>query len=163
MDQTKAPNLFVKLATVLSSVLLVAGCVSYRSGAFDSFVSPSAKSADSPNDSGVEVSWPAELASAPTESQQPPSAESLHIMSGSKSSIGLIPASAFEVHDASVKVSNTPAGQAAAPPEPPASKAMTIMPSTKSANPLGVIEGVIPAAQNTSAPQSSKPSDLFAK
>ena len=35
--------------------------------------------------------------------------------------------------------------------------------TTKSANPLGVIEGVIPAAQNTSAPQSSKPSDLFAK
>ena len=31
----KQPNLVVKIATILSSLLLVGGCVSYRSGVFD--------------------------------------------------------------------------------------------------------------------------------
>jgi hypothetical protein len=40
---------------------------------------------------------------------------------------------------------------------------ITIMPSTKSPNPRDVISGLIPAGETTSPPQSSKPSDLFAK
>jgi hypothetical protein len=31
----KQPNLVIKIATVLSSLLLVGGCVSYRAGVFD--------------------------------------------------------------------------------------------------------------------------------
>jgi hypothetical protein len=86
----KQPNLFVKLAVIASSVLLVSGLVAYRAGAFSWLM------ADKPTTMGGSKSK-ALIEPAPPETQPaettPTVDLSLPIMSGSKSGILIVPPS----------------------------------------------------------------------
>jgi hypothetical protein len=79
------PNLFVKIAVVTSSVLLVAACVGYRAGAFNWIT------ADKPSTVGERKSKPSdEPASQDNKPAETPSTPDLSIMSGSKSAIFIV-------------------------------------------------------------------------
>ena len=56
----KQPNVVIKTATLLSSLLLVGGCVSYRAGVFDPI--PEAKTTQGAEEKNPAPSDPAETA-----------------------------------------------------------------------------------------------------
>jgi hypothetical protein len=110
------PNLFVKVAVVTSSVLLVGACVGYRAGAFDWLV------ADKRGNLGEsETRPPIEPAARDTPAGESPANLDLPpaVMSGSKSAILIVPPS-------------TSSGPQSPPTQPPP----TIMYSSKSMAPL---------------------------
>jgi len=87
----KQPNTLLKLAVVASSVLLVAGFVSYRAGAFNWLMRPSLRSADS--ESGFDSSKSGKVFRQSSPAQQPSPGTTppeSTIMSGSKSPINMI-------------------------------------------------------------------------
>ncbi len=88
----KSPNSLLKVATVVSSVLLVGGFVSYRAGAFDWLTGTGARPANSESSPALDPSLLSGSKSdlifrEPANSQQPPPAAqpAPAIMSGSKS------------------------------------------------------------------------------
>jgi hypothetical protein len=74
----KQPHLFVKIAVVISSVLLLAGCVAYRAGAFDWLTGSGPPRADSETKRTGDEKPPE--TTTPTATETP-----LTIMSSSKS------------------------------------------------------------------------------
>jgi hypothetical protein len=84
----RQPNLFVKIAAVTSSVLLVAACVGYRAGAFNWL------STDKPTAMGGSKSKPLVDPVPPdTKPAETAPATDLSLMSGSKSAILIVPPS----------------------------------------------------------------------
>jgi hypothetical protein len=71
----KQPNLFIKIGTISSSLLLICGCICYQAGAFDWLLGTSARSLDS----GTPPTTPSEEAHPGTD------AALRMYMSGSKS------------------------------------------------------------------------------
>jgi hypothetical protein len=116
----KQPHLFVKIGVITSSVVLAAGCIAYRAGAFNWFT------ADKPTTMGGSKSKPL-VEPVPPDTKPVDSSPSLDlpIMSGSKSAILIVPpATATETKQAPTimpgsKASFTPV--ISVPPTPPKS------------------------------------------
>jgi hypothetical protein len=144
------PNLFVKVAVVTSSVLLLGACVGYRAGAFDWLM------ADKRGNLGKsDTKAPIEPAGRATPVGETPASLDLPptIMSGSKSAFLMVPPS----------TSSGPQAPTTQPPPP------TIMYSSKSMAPLikppdTQSSQAPPASQTaTPAPKAKRPTSPPAK
>jgi hypothetical protein len=142
----KRPHVLLQVAAIVSSVLLAGGLISYRAGAFNRFIAPSAPPADSGSNPAAEETPPEDAA-------QP----DLAIMSSSKS--GTITFTG----KLSGTFSPAPSQKTEAPqqpaPDPEPAKPPTIMYGSKAPYNLGfdfnnLNQPLLPAP---TSPQSPKP------
>jgi hypothetical protein len=139
----KTPTFLLKLATVVSSVLLGAGFVSYNAGAFDWLVEPSEQDVDAASNSTLDAkaSDSSQSGKAPVETAATQSAPT--IMSGTKS---FTPA-------AMVPTPFPPGAKADPGPQkqvsPTKQRAPVLMPGPKAFTPSGFYSGLTPAVKLT--------------